>query len=183
MNRLWSWCAPLAWVLSACSTPQTAATVKPSAVAQALAGQASDSEQAQVLPQHWRGRLSINVHQTPMQTVFAGFEIDGHEQAGEMRILGPLGSVALWLRWQPGQASASDGQSTRTAPDLPQLMQHLTGIDLPIALIFDALYQRRVEIPGWWIEPPQGQRDRLYAVRLEPQPRIELWMTFQMATP
>jgi outer membrane lipoprotein LolB len=118
-----------------------------------------------------------------MQTVFAGFELEGDEQTGEMRILGPLGSAAWVLQWQPGKAIVSDGQHSRSAPDLQQLMQQLTGVELPIGLIFDGLDGRTIQAAGWWIEPTDGRHDRLYAVRLEPLPRIELLIHLQNTQP
>jgi outer membrane lipoprotein LolB len=166
----------LSWLLmlGACANLKPSAPTSPAQTAAAVETSWS---------RHWQGRLSLNVKQTPSQTVFAGFELDGDEHRGEMRILGPLGSTALLLQWQPGQATVSDGQSSRSSPDLQQLMQQLTGVDLPIGLIFDGLHGRPVQASGWWIEAPAGQGGRLYAVRLDPLPRIELLLTWQNTQP
>ena len=177
MKRVLAWSLMLLGLLAGCASK----SLTTSPVAQDTAAPAG-SEKAAAAPvwlRHWEGRLSLSVHQTPMQTVLAGFELDGDEQAGEMRILGPWGSAAWILQWQPGQATFSDGQHSRSAPDLQQLMRHLTGVDLPIGLIFDGLHGRAIQAPGWWIEPSDGRQDRLYAVRLEPLPRIELLIQLQ----
>lgn len=172
---------PVLLMLAACAS-QPPTTQGPIAASPPPA-EAGPAEAAKALPRHWQGRISLSVHQTPMQTVFAGFELDGDPQSGEMRILGPLGSAAMVLQWQPGKATVSDGQHSRSAPELQQLMQQLTGVDLPIGLLFDGLYGRPITAPGWWIAPNEGRQDRLYAVRLEPLPRIELLIHLQNAQP
>jgi outer membrane lipoprotein LolB len=176
-----AWAGAVGLLLAACAS-QPPTTQDPT-VASTPSIQTEPAEAAKALPRHWQGRISLSVHQTPMQTVFAGFELDGDPQSGEMRILGPLGSAAMVLQWQPGKATVSDGQHSRSAPELQQLMQQLTGVDLPIGLIFDGLYGRPMAAPGWWIAPNEGRQDRLYAVRLEPLPRIELMIHLQNAQP
>ncbi len=55
------------------------------------------------------GRMALQVHTEPPQTVSASFELAGNAQAGELRIHSPLGQSLARLVWRPGQALLVEG--------------------------------------------------------------------------
>jgi hypothetical protein len=52
----------------------------------------------------WQGRMSLTVHQTPVQHVAAAFELEGNATQGVLTLFSPLGYASLVLRWSPGLA-------------------------------------------------------------------------------
>ena len=59
----------------------------------ALAGCATPPGSRDDPPHNWSGRLAVQVHSTPPQSLTAGFELNGSSEVGELRLHSPLGTT------------------------------------------------------------------------------------------
>jgi len=121
----------------------------------------------------WQGRMSLTVHQTPVQHVAAAFELDGHASEGELTFFSPLGYASLVLRWSPGQAQWLQNGQTRSFASLSEMTQAATGTDLPLDALFEWLAGRDQTVPGWTLER-SGPAGRWSAQRSQPAPAVTL---------
>ena len=121
----------------------------------------------------WQGRMSLTVHQTPVQHVAAAFELEGHASEGELTLFSPLGYASLVLRWSPGQAQWLQNGQTRSFASLSEMTQAATGTDLPLEALFDWLAGRDLAVPGWTLERT-GPAGRWSAQRSQPAPAVTL---------
>jgi outer membrane lipoprotein LolB len=91
------------------------------------------------------GRLLVKVAavgEQPAQSHTASFELSGTEQAGEMKLLGPLGAQVALARWGADGASLQDAQGTRQFADLPSLAAEALGEPLPLGALLHWLQGR-----------------------------------------
>ena len=121
----------------------------------------------------WQGRMSLTVHQTPVQHVAAAFELEGNASEGELTLFSPLGYASLVLRWSPGQAQWLQNGQTRSFASLSEMTQAATGTDLPLDALFDWLAGRDLAVPGWTLER-HGPAGRWSAQRSQPAPAVTL---------
>lgn len=122
---------------------------------------------------HWQGRLSVRIDSEPVQTLSAGFDLQGTEQAGELTLLTPLGSTVAVLSWNPEAASlASQGEVKRFA-SLKAMVRHAVGVDLPVASVFTWLSGQAADEGGWSADL-SGHPARITARRTMPAPATEL---------
>ena len=121
----------------------------------------------------WQGRMSLTVHQTPVQHVAAAFELEGHATQGELTLFSPLGYASLVLRWSPGLAEWLQNGQTRSFTSLSEMTQAATGTDLPLDALFEWLAGRDLAVPGWALER-SGPAGRWSAKRSQPAPAVTL---------
>lgn len=140
-------CAGLVWLAAGCAAPPR--TIEP-----------VDGSR------YWSGRLALNIQAEPAQAVNAGFELTGNAQAGELRIHSPLGQGLARLVWRPGQARLERDNESVSRSSLTDLVQELTGTDLPVTALFDWLAGRDTPVPGWQLDLAQYDSGRITARRL-----------------
>ena len=113
------------------------------------------------------GRMALQVHTEPPQTVSASFELAGNAQAGELRIHSPLGQSLARLVWRPGQALLQKGDESVVRASPTALVQDLTGTDLPVTALFDWLSGLETPVQGWQVDLTQFAGGRITARRLD----------------
>ena len=124
----------------------------------------------------WQGRMSLTVHQTPVQHVSAAFELEGNATEGELTLFSPLGHASLVLRWSPGLAEWLQNGKTRSFASLSEMTQAATGTDLPLTALFEWLAGRDLAVPGWTIERT-GPTGPWSAKRHLPEPAVTLMVS------
>jgi outer membrane lipoprotein LolB len=124
--------------------------------------------------QRWQGRLAMTVQSTPIESVQAGFELSGDEQAGALLLLTPIGTTAASARWSPEQAFVQRGNDQYHYPDTQSMMVALTGAPLPLGALFDWLQGRDTVVAGWAVERSGTPLRRLVARRASPEPALTL---------
>jgi len=145
-----------------------------------LAACASPSRQLAPAPEadYWSGRLSVQVQTDPPQSNSGEFELSGNAQVGELVLLNPLGNIVARLQWARGQASITQGGSTRSSDSLSALVQELLGTPLPIEALFDWLHGKATRAEGWVAELGAVADGKLSAHRYSPQPEASLRIVF-----
>ena len=124
----------------------------------------------------WQGRMSLTVHQNPVQHVSAPFELEGNATEGELTLFSPLGHASLVLRWSPGLAQWLQNGQTRKFANLSEMTQAATGTDLPLTALFEWLAGRDLAVPGWTIERT-GAAGPWSAKRHQPEPAVTLMVS------
>ncbi len=86
------------------------------------------------------GRLAVRVAASadlPARSEAAAFELRGNGDAGELRLLTPLGTVVASARWWPGQVVLTTPQGQARFDDLDQLSRDTFGDVLPLRALAD----------------------------------------------
>jgi outer membrane lipoprotein LolB len=122
----------------------------------------------------WRGRLALQVEDSPSQSFSAGFELRGRPDAGELTLYNPLGGTLAALSWAPGAATLRTGDQVRQFDSIDDLVAAATGTALPVASLFDWLAGRDSQVPGWQADLSALPRGRLHAHRFTPAPMADL---------
>ncbi len=122
---------------------------------------------------HWSGRLSLVVRSEPVQSLSASFELQGSVDEGELRLNTPLGNSLAQARWNARETLLQAGQTVRRFDSLGELIQELTGAELPVAALFDWLAGRPTPAAGWQADLGRHAQGRLTAQRLS-APAIDL---------
>ncbi len=123
---------------------------------------------------YWRGRLALRLETPEPTSFYAGFELMGHAQAGELVLTSPLGSTVAKLRWTPRVAQLQSNGRTRTFDSLDALATEATGTAIPITALFEWLEGRPASADGWQADLSQLDDSRLVARRVLPAPAAEL---------
>ena len=129
---------------------------------------------ADASPDHWSGRLAVQVEDDAGQSFSAGFELKGHPSAGQLTLFNPLGNIIAELQWTPGRAILNNGGEQRQSASLQTLVQALTGSELPIAALFGWLKGEPVQAAGWQADLSALDKGRLTATRHQPAPQAVL---------
>ncbi len=124
--------------------------------------------------QSWSGRLAVQVHSAPPQSLSAGFELNGSPTVGELRLFSPLGTTLAIVRWRPGQAQLQRGNEWTDAGSLHTLSEGLLGTDVPVTALFDWLNGQATAVPGWQADLSRLDDGRLSATRQSPLPAADL---------
>jgi outer membrane lipoprotein LolB len=156
----------LACVVAACTTPPQRPVAKP-----------------------WTtGRLSLRVEASadkPSQGMSAAFELTGNGDAGELRLLSPLGMRVATATWSADRATLQAGDGARTFANLDELAVQALGESLPLAALPDWLagrpWPRRpfraiadgFEQLGWQVSTHERGEGRVTAKRESP-PAVQL---------
>jgi outer membrane lipoprotein LolB len=122
----------------------------------------------------WRGRLALQVEDSPSQSFSAGFELRGRPETGELTLYNPLGGTLAALRWAPGAATLRTGEQVRQFDSIDGLVAAATGTALPLASLFDWLAGRNSPVPGWEADLSALPKGRLHAHRSSPAPGADL---------
>ena len=92
----------------------------------------------------------------PVQAFFAGFELKGQADNGELTLISPLGSILGIMRWTPSEAVLEQNGSIKRFASTDELLTQTTGAAVPAGepgeLVLTTL--RRVASPaaasaGW----------------------------------
>ena len=164
------------WLLRACAC----------AVVWGLAGCASAPKPA---GSPWTsGRLSLRVDATadrPSQGMSAAFELRGNGDAGELRLLSPLGTRVATATWGAGRALLQTSEGERSFSSLDELALQALGEPLPLAALPDWLAGRPwprqpfraiadgFEQLGWQVSTTERAEGRVAAKRESP-PAVQL---------
>ena len=107
-------------------------------------------------------------------SLFAGFELSGHDQAGELNLFTPMGNTVASLRWTPHTATLQSNGETRQFDSLDALVREATGTAIPISALFQWLHGQDSVVAGWQADLSQLAQGRLTARRTYPGPGAEL---------
>jgi outer membrane lipoprotein LolB len=134
------------------------------------------------------GRLSLRVEATadkPSQGMSAAFELRGNSDAGELRLLSPLGTRVATATWGAGRATLQTGNGDRAFASLDELAVQALGEPLPLAALPDWLAGRPwprqpfravaegFEQLGWQVSTHERAGGRV-AARRESPPAVQL---------
>lgn len=122
----------------------------------------------------WAGRISLQVQSEPVQAFFAGFELKGQADIGELTLIGPLGSILGVMRWTPTEATLDQGGSIKSFASTSELLAQTTGAAVPVSALFDWLSGRNTTAPGWTADLSQQVNGRITAQRTDPAPQANL---------
>ncbi len=110
-----------------------------------LAACASAPPGAEVLA----GRMSVRVEADPVRQFSSGFELQGHAQAGQLGLIGPLGTLVAQARWAQGRATLTTSEGERVFDSLNELTAQTLGEPLPLAALIDWLRGKPWAVAGW----------------------------------
>ena len=122
----------------------------------------------------WSGRISLQVQSEPVQAFFAGFELRGNPDQGELALNSPLGTSLAVLRWSPGEAVLDSGGLVQRFDSVDALIEKATGAAVPLPALFDWLAGKNTALAGWSADLTQHAGGRISASRTAPQPRTDL---------
>ena len=122
----------------------------------------------------WSGRLGLQVQGDRPQDLYAGFELQGTPEHGDLTLLSPIGSVLARLTWQPGQALLEQGDRRWNDTSVDALTLRLTHTAVPVLALFDWLEGRATASEGWSVDLSAWSEGRIQAQRLSPPPQARL---------
>lgn len=120
------------------------------------------------------GRIGLQIQSDPPQAFFAGFELKGNADRGDLTLISPIGSVIGMMRWSPGEALLENGRDVRHFTSVDALLQETTGAPIPVAALFDWLDGKSTTMNGWTADLTQRITGRITAKRTAPQPQMDL---------
>lgn len=127
----------------------------------------------------WTGRFALTIHNDPVESWSAGFELQGSASEGELQIHSPLGQRLANLRWSREGAELQQGDRVTQRPTLDALSTELAGGAVPVAALFDWLQGREAPASGWEADLSRQREGRIIARRLQPLPSAELRLVFE----
>lgn len=130
-------------------------------------------------PRIWSGRMAVTVHDTPVQSVTASFELQGRPEEGRLTLYSPLGTTLAHVRWNSQGAIWQRGDEWESRPTLGELTRELTGTELPVADLFAWLSGQATTTEGWSVDLSRQADGRIQAHRLSPLPSAELRVVFE----
>lgn len=126
--------------------------------------------------QVFRGRMGIKVQGQPDNSWSAGFQLTGSADAGQMRLVSPIGTTLALARWAPQEASIERGQTIQRYSDASAMVRELLGADFQMTQLWAWLERKPLRVPGWDLQttlrPDQSQL--LVAHKAQPEPAITL---------
>jgi len=122
----------------------------------------------------WVGRISLHIQSEPVQAFFAGFELKGQADNGEMTLIGPLGSILGIIRWTPTEAVLEQNGSIKRFTSTDALLAQSTGAAVPFSALFDWLDGKNTPASGWTADLSQQGNGRITAKRTAPAPPAEV---------
>ena len=123
---------------------------------------------------HWSGRMALQVQDARQQSFSAGFELQGRPEQGTLLVFNPLGSVIARLQWTPQGATLQQGENITESASLPELINRMTGSDIPVTALFDWLQGKNTAVGGWKTDLSNLAQGRLRADRFSPPPEASL---------
>ncbi|MEO6017235.1 MAG: outer membrane lipoprotein LolB [Polaromonas sp.] len=122
----------------------------------------------------WAGRISLQVQSDPPQSFFAGFELKGTPEKGELTLVSPIGSVIGVMHWSPGEAILESGREVRSFASVDALLAQTTGAAIPVNALFAWLEGNNTSQYGWTADLSRQSEGRITAKRTDPAPQAEL---------
>lgn len=122
----------------------------------------------------WTGRISLQVSSEPAQAFYAGFELKGSPEQGELALSSPLGTNLAVLRWSAQEAVLDSGKQIRRFNSVDELFETMTGAAVPLPALFDWLNGRDTTLKGWSADLSQYAAGKISATRASPLPRSDL---------
>jgi len=139
-----------------------------------LVGCAQPPRQSIDTPNHWSGRISLQVQDQASQSFSAAFELHGDALKGGLVLTSPLGNRLAQLDWQDGHARLITAQETRDSHSLDALLEEVAGAPIPVAALFQWLQGVQSTAPGWRADLSNLEQGRLVAHRDSPTPPATL---------
>ena len=122
----------------------------------------------------WAGRIGLQIQGEPPQAFFAGFELKGNAQAGELKLTSPIGSILGVMRWSPGEAVLESGREVRKFASVDPLLEQTTGAAIPVNALFDWLNGKNTSLNGWTADLTEQPAGKISAKRTNPAPQTDL---------
>ena len=123
---------------------------------------------------HWGGRISLQIQSEPPQAFFAGFELSGQADRGELSLTSPIGTTLAVMRWSPGEAILESRGELRRFASVDAMLEQSTGSALPVAALFDWLAGKSTSLHGWVADLAQHGQGKIAARRSDPAPQVDL---------
>lgn len=108
------------------------------------------------------------------QSFAASFELSGTPQAGELRLLTPLGSTLAVIHWTPQNAVLEARGESRSYAGLDVLTQDLLGATVPAPALFAWLQGSALAGSGWQVDLSEYAQGKVNATRIDPLPQAHL---------
>lgn len=129
---------------------------------------------------HWQGKIAITVHETPVRSLSAAFDLQGNPSIGCLYLYAPWGSTLAQLEWDAQSARLrTSGQPPQTFDSLASMLEQTTGVALPIASIFDWLHGSNAAPTGWEVDTSAREQGVLRARKIAPAPPADLKLIFE----
>jgi outer membrane lipoprotein LolB len=130
----------------------------------------------------YQGRLSLRIASDPPQSLYAGFNLTGDAQTGDLTLNSPLGNSLAQLSWTPQSAVLKANNETKEYPSTSALIEHVTGTVIPLNALFDWMAGKDTPAEGWEIDlsamktanTSNDTVQRFVAKRTSPLPTAEL---------
>ena len=122
----------------------------------------------------WSGRISLQIQSEPPQAFFAGFELKGKADAGELKLTSPIGSVLGVMRWSRSEAVLESGRDVKKFASVDALLEQTTGAAIPVSALFDWLNGKNTSLNGWTADLSQQPDGKISAKRTNPAPQTDL---------
>ena len=122
----------------------------------------------------WTGRISLHIQSEPPQAFFAGFELKGGAEQGQLTLTGPLGSIVSLMHWSPTEAVLESGRDVRRFASVDELLEQTTGAAVPVSALFDWLAGKNTSLNGWTANLAQQDAGKIAARRSSPAPQVDL---------
>lgn len=116
----------------------------------------------------------MQIQSDPPQAFFAGFELKGLAEQGELTLTSPIGSVLGVLRWSSSEAVLENGRDTQRFTSVDALLTQTTGAAVPLAALFDWLRGTNTPMSGWTANLTQHAAGKIAATRRDPAPEANL---------
>lgn len=132
---------------------------------------------------NYQGRLSLRIASDPPQSLYAGFNLNGDAQMGDLTLNSPLGNTLAQLSWTPQSAVLKANNVTKEYASASALIENVTGTLIPLNALFDWMAGKDTPAEGWEIDlstmkTPNANNEaavqRFVAKRLSPLPTAEL---------
>lgn len=128
------------------------------------------------------GRLSLRISSDPPQSLYAGFNLNGDAQTGDLTLNSPLGNSLAQLSWTPQRAVLKANNETKEYPSASVLIENVTGTAIPLNALFDWMAGKDTPAEGWEIDLSNMKTSnastdtvqRFVAKRISPLPAAEL---------
>ncbi len=116
----------------------------------------------------------MRIDTEPVQSFFAGFNLNGTAQSGELSLYSPLGSTIARMQWGPGLALLTWNGQQRHFGSIGALTREATGTELPIISLFAWLAGQESQAEGWSANLGQLGDGKLVAERTHPSPAVTM---------
>ena len=131
---------------------------------------------------NYQGRLSLRIASDPPQSLYAGFNLNGDAQTGDLTLNSPLGNALAQLSWTPQSAVLKANNETKEYPSTSALIENVTGTVIPLNALFDWMAGKDTPAEGWEIDLSAMKTEnsnndavqRFVAKRTSPLPTAEL---------